>query len=53
LEDVSLRDENHLINLISALPAGQKVKLVVWRDRRTQTAEVTIGEYPSQKGRSR
>lgn len=53
LEDVSLRDENHLINLISALPAGQKVKLVVWRDRRAQTAEVTIGEYPSQKGRTR
>lgn len=45
LEDVPLRDENHLINLISALPPGQKVKLVVWRDRRSQTAEVTIGEY--------
>jgi len=53
LEDVSLRDENHLINLISALPPGQKVKLVVWRDRRTQTADVTIGEYPGQKARSR
>src|SRR5262249_26793438 len=28
LEDVALRDENHLINLISALPPGQRVKLV-------------------------
>jgi serine protease Do len=53
LEDVNLRDENHLINLVSALPPGQKVKLVVWRDRRTQTAEVMIGEYPGQKGRNR
>src|SRR5207248_3663117 len=52
LEDVALRDENHLINLISALPPGQKVKLVVWRERRTQTAEVTVGEY-GQKPRPR
>jgi S1-C subfamily serine protease len=45
LEDVPLRDENHLINLISALPPGQKVQLVVWRDRKTQSLTVTIGEY--------
>jgi len=45
LEDVELRDENHLINLVAALPPGQKVKLVVWRDRRTQNAELTIGAY--------
>jgi S1-C subfamily serine protease len=51
LEDVGLRDENHLINLISALPSGQKVRLTVWRDRRAQTAEVTIGEYPGQRPR--
>jgi serine protease Do len=53
LEDVNLRDENHLINLISVLPPGQKVKLVVWRDRRARTSEVTIGEYPGSKSRSR
>ena len=53
LEDVNLRDENHLINLISVLPPGQKVKLVVWRDRRSRTSEVTIGEYPGSKSRSR
>jgi serine protease Do len=48
-----LRDENHLINLVSALPPGQKVRLTVWRDRRAQTAEVLIAEYPGQKARSR
>jgi serine protease Do len=53
LEDVVLRDENHLINLISALPSGQKVKLVVWRDRRTQPVDVMIGEYSKQKPRQR
>lgn len=45
LEDVTLRDENHLINLVSALPANQKVKLGVWRDKRLQTLEVVIGEW--------
>jgi S1-C subfamily serine protease len=45
LEDVSIRDENHLINLVSALPPGQKIKFQFWRERRTQTVEVTIGEY--------
>jgi len=45
LEEVPLRDENHLINLVSALPANQKVKLGVWRDRRLQTLEVVIGEW--------
>lgn len=47
LEDVALRDENHLINLISALPPGQKVQLVVWRDRKSQSVTVTVGEYGS------
>jgi len=53
LEDVALRDENHLINLISALPPGQKVKLMVWRDRRSQPVDVMIGEYSRQKPRQR
>lgn len=53
MEDIGLRDENHLINLVSSLPPGQKVKLVIWRDRRTQAVEVVIGEYPAQKPRPR
>jgi serine protease Do len=53
LEDVVLRDENHLINLISALPPGQNVKLMVWRDRRSQEIDVLIGEYTKQKSRQR
>jgi len=47
LEDVTLRDENHLINLISELPPGQRVRLSYWRERRLFTTEVTIGEYHS------
>lgn len=52
LEGIGIRDENHLINLISALPPGQKVELVVWRDRKTLTITVAIGEY-GKKPRSR
>lgn len=51
LEDVDLRDENHLINLISALPPGQTVKLAVWRDRRTQPVEVRVGDWAASRGR--
>jgi S1-C subfamily serine protease len=53
LEDVGLRDENHLINLISALPPGQKVRLSVWRDRKAIAADVVIGEYPNGRPRTR
>ena len=45
IEDVALRDENHLINLASALPPGQTIRLTVWRDRKALAAEVTVGEY--------
>jgi serine protease Do len=47
LEDVPLRDEHHLINLISALPPGQRVRLSVWRDRQAGVVEAVIGEYPA------
>jgi S1-C subfamily serine protease len=47
VEDITVRDENHLINMVCALPPGQKVQLTVWRERKAQTLEVTIGEYGS------
>jgi S1-C subfamily serine protease len=52
IEDVVVRDENHLINTVCALPPGQKVRLTVWRDRRAQTVDVTVGEYAAQKARA-
>jgi S1-C subfamily serine protease len=45
INDVKLRDENHLINLVSALPANQRVRLTVWRDRREQAIDVQVGDY--------
>lgn len=47
LEAIELRDENHLINLISDMPVNQKVKLGVWRDKGLVTLDVVIGEWPS------
>ncbi|MBP3960800.1 trypsin-like peptidase domain-containing protein [Gemmata sp. G18] len=52
IEDVDLRDENHLINVVSALPPGQKIKLTVWRDRKALDAEIVVGDYSGQKVRS-
>ena len=52
LEDVELRDENHLINLVSALPPTQRVRLSVWRDRRIMTIEVVIGDWGAGRGRA-
>ena len=53
LEDVELRDENHLINLVSALPPNQRIRLTVWRDRRAQTSEVVIGDWTAARSRQR
>jgi S1-C subfamily serine protease len=47
IEDVTVRDENHLINTVCALPPGQKVRLTVWRERRAQAVDVTVGESPA------
>jgi S1-C subfamily serine protease len=52
IEDVRVRDENHLINVVCALPPGQRVKLTVWRERKPQVVEVVIGEYPGSKVRA-
>jgi len=48
LETVELRDENHLINLISYLPANQRVRLGVWRNRKLQVVEVVVGDWTNQ-----
>jgi S1-C subfamily serine protease len=52
LEDITLRDENHLINLISALPPGQRVRFTVWRDRKAQAVDVMIGDWAAARARA-
>jgi serine protease Do len=53
LESVELRDENHLINLISYMPANQRVRLGVWRERKLQVVEVTVGDWTAIQARGR
>lgn len=53
LETVELRDENHLINLISYLPVNQRVRLGVWRERKLHSIEVVIGDWAAVQTRGR
>lgn len=45
LDDTPIRNENQLINLISNLPVGQKIRLQVWRNQQVQTANAVIADW--------
>jgi S1-C subfamily serine protease len=45
VDGASIRNENHLINLISSLPAGQRIRLQVWRDHKTIAVDAVVGDW--------
>jgi serine protease Do len=45
VDGVAIRNDNHLINLISMLPAGQRVRLQVWRERQTVAVDAEVGDW--------
>jgi S1-C subfamily serine protease len=45
IESVPIKSDTHLINLVSNLPPGQRVRLLVWRDRTTVTLEATVADW--------
>jgi S1-C subfamily serine protease len=51
VDSVVIRNENHLINLISTLPAGQRIRMQVWRDQRIETFEAVVGDWTRGKAR--
>ncbi len=51
VETVAIRSENHLINLISNLPIGQRVHLEVWRQRQLVTLEAAVGDWSKAQNR--
>jgi S1-C subfamily serine protease len=51
VDGTAIRNENHLINLITATPAGQKVRLQVWRDKRTVSLDAVVGDWSKGQGR--
>ncbi len=53
VDDTPIRNENHLINLITALPPGQKVRLQVWRERKAMALEAVVGDWAQNQARFR
>jgi S1-C subfamily serine protease len=51
VDQQSIRNENQLINLISTLSVGQRVKLRVWRERKMITLEAVVGDWSQGKSR--
>jgi serine protease Do len=51
VETVAIRSENQLINLISGLPIGQRVRLQVWRQRQLVTLEAMVGDWSKAQNR--
>jgi len=45
MDDVEIRDENHVINMVSVLQPNQKVRIVLWRNKQSVPAEVTVQEW--------
>jgi S1-C subfamily serine protease len=53
VDNTLIRNENHLINLISTLPARQRIRLQIWRDRKPLTLEAVVGDWSREQGRFR
>lgn len=51
VEAIPIRSENHLINLISGLQSGQRVRLEVWRQGQLMTLQATIGDWSKAQAR--
>jgi serine protease Do len=53
VDAIAIRNENHLINLISTMAAGQRIRLQVWRDRKLIAVDAVVGDWAKGQGRLR
>jgi S1-C subfamily serine protease len=53
VDTTSIRSENHLINLISTMPPGRKVRLQIWRERKVLVLEAMVGDWSQGQDRFR
>ena len=53
VNDTSIRNENHLINTITAIPAGRKVRLQVWCSRKPVNIDAVVGDWTQDQTRFR
>ena len=44
-DEISIRNENHFINYISTLQAGQRVQLQVWREGKKVNLTAVVGDW--------
>ncbi len=51
IDGIHVRNENHLINLISTLPPGQKIKLSIWREKHRELVQAEVGDWVTEKNR--
>ncbi len=51
-DGIEVLDENHLINLVSMTPVNKKVKVVVFREGKYVTIEISVGDRVELEGRS-
>lgn len=51
IDSIAIRTENHLINMISSLPPGQRVRLQVWRNRGLATVDAVVGDWGKAQSR--
>jgi serine protease Do len=51
LNDEAVRNENQFINRISAMPPGQKVKLKVWREKKSIAVDAVVGDWSKAESR--
>ena len=51
VDAVPIRNENHFINYISTVPAGQRVQLQVWRDGKRANFTAVVGDWTRSRGR--
>jgi len=52
VDAIPVRNDNHLINLISMMQAGQRVRIQVWRGRNAQAVEAVIGDWTQSRFRA-
>jgi S1-C subfamily serine protease len=53
IDGQAIRNDNQLINYVSELAPGRKVRLNVWRDRRLLTVEAVVGDWARAQQRFR
>jgi S1-C subfamily serine protease len=53
LDTLVIKNENHLINVISSLPAGKQVTLTIWRDSRRSMLNASVGDWHQAQERLR